>query len=36
LKLNAIHGHDTPLLGRPQDSVRPPVAQFVSLADISC
>ena len=36
LKLYAIHTHDTPLLGRTQDSVRPSVAHLVSLAEDSC
>jgi hypothetical protein len=36
LKLYAIHGHDTPLLRKTQDSVRLSVAQFVSLAETHC
>ena len=36
LKLNTIHGHDTPLGETTQYSVRPSVAQPVSLAEDSC
>ena len=35
LKLNPIHGHDTPLWRKPRFRVRPLVAQFVSLAEDS-
>jgi hypothetical protein len=36
LKLNPIHGHDTPLSRKAQDSVRPPVAPPVSPAASCC
>ena len=36
LKLNSIHRHDTPLLKKTLDSVRPLVTHLVSLAEDSC